>query len=162
MYWCLLPYQIFRIGQYFTFSFMFSDINIMFVFWVWTCAADLDQYTGPIKILKKWNKFQEISFYTSLPKIMIVCYAVPEICCVIDSYLFWAIFSTFTPLTAWKIKIEKKKTPGDIIILHKCTKNHDYMLYCSWDMARDRCNCYFSFWAIFCPFTPLTVQKIKF
>ena len=162
MYWCLLPYQIFRIGQYFTFSFMFSDINIMFVFWVWTCAADLDQYTGPIKILKKWNKFQEISFYTSLSKIMIVCYAVPEICCVIDSYLFWAIFSTFTPLTAWKIKIEKKKTPGDIIILHKCTKNHDYMLYCSWDMARDGCNCYFSFWAIFCPFTPLTVQKIKF
>ena len=27
------------------------------------------------------------------------------------------------------------------------------MLYCCWDMARDRCNCYFSFWAIFCPFT---------
>ena len=54
-----------------------------------------------------------------------------------------------------------KKTPGDIIILHKCTKNHDHMLYCSWDMACDRCNCYFSFWAIFCPFTPLTTQKIK-
>ena len=35
------------------------------------------------------------------------------------------------------------------------------MLYCSWDMVRDRCNCYFSFWAIFCPFTPLTAQKIK-
>ena len=44
-----------------------------------------------------------------------------------------------------------KKTPGDIIILHKCTKNHDHMLYCSWDMACDRCNCYFSFWAISCP-----------
>ena len=28
-------------------------------------------------------------------------------------------------------------------------------------MAHDRCNCYFSFWAIFCPFTPLTAQKIK-
>ena len=54
-----------------------------------------------------------------------------------------------------------KNAPGDIIILHKCTKNHDYMLYCSWDMARDRCNFYFSFWAIFCPFTPLTTQKIK-
>ena len=26
-------------------------------------------------------------------------------------------------------------------------------------MARDRCNCYFSFWASFCPFTPLTAQK---
>ena len=43
----------------------------------------------------------------------------------------------------------------------KCTKNHDHMLYCSWDMTCDRCNCYFSFWAIFCPFTPLTAQKIK-
>ena len=29
-----------------------------------------------------------------------------------------------------------KKVPGDIIILHKCTKNHDHMLYCSWDMVR--------------------------
>ena len=35
------------------------------------------------------------------------------------------------------------------------------MLYCSWDMVCDRCNCYFSFWAIFCPFIPLTAQKIK-
>ena len=42
-----------------------------------------------------------------------------------------------------------KKTPGDIIILHKCTKNHDYMLHCSWDMVCDQCNCYFSFWATF-------------
>ena len=38
-----------------------------------------------------------------------------------------------------------KKAPGDIIILHRCTKNHDHMLYCSWDMVHDRCNCYFSF-----------------
>ena len=40
------------------------------------------------------------------------------------------------------------------------------MLYCSWDMVHDRCNCYFSFWAIFCPFTwppppPLTPRKMK-
>ena len=41
-----------------------------------------------------------------------------------------------------------KKTPEDIIILCKCTKNHDHMLFCSWDMICDRCN-YFSFWAIF-------------
>ena len=57
-----------------------------------------------------------------------------------------------------------KNSLGDIIILHKCTKNHDRMLYCSWDMARERCNCYFSFWAIFCSFTSptLTAQKTKF
>ena len=34
------------------------------------------------------------------------------------------------------------------------------MLHYSGDMARDRCN-YFSFWAIFYSFTPLTAQQIK-
>ena len=58
----------------------------------------------------------------------------------------------------------KKKTPGDIITLHKCTKNHDHMLYCSCDMVHDGINFYFSFWAIFGYFIfidPLTAQKIK-
>ena len=36
-----------------------------------------------------------------------------------------------------------------------------YMLYWSWDMAHVWCNCYFQFWAMFCPFTPLTTQKMK-
>ena len=49
-----------------------------------------------------------------------------------------------------------KKAHGYIIILHKCTKNHDHMLYCSWDMACDVYN-YFSF----CPFTLLRTQKVK-
>ena len=64
-------------------------------------------------------------------------------------FSFWAIFCPFTP--AWKMKISKewKKKPGDIIILHKCTKTHDHMLYCSWDMTCDGCNSYFSFWASF-------------
>ena len=35
--------------------------------------------------LKKWQKYLEISsFYTSVPKIMIICYTVPEIWCVTD------------------------------------------------------------------------------
>ena len=63
---------------------------------------------------------------------------------------FFVIFDKFLPiypLKTWKIKILKKwkKKPGHIIILQKCTKNQDHMLYCSWDMAHDRCNCYFSF-----------------
>ena len=41
-----------------------------------------------------------------------------------------------------------------------CTKNYVQIMYGSWDMVQDRCN-YFSFWAIFCPFTPLTARKIK-
>ena len=81
---------------------------------------------------------------------------------------FFVILDRFLPIyppnsrTNENIKNEKKKNPGDIIILHKCTKTHDHRLYCSWDMAPDVCNFHFSFWAIFCPFTPLTAQKIKF
>ena len=67
-----------------------------------------------------------------------------------------------SPLTAWKMKISKtwEKTPGDIIILHKCNKNCNHWLYCSWDMTRDRCN-YFLFWDILFPFTPLTANSPK-
>ena len=34
-------------------------------------------------------------------------------------------------------------------------------MYGSWDMVCDRCNCHFSFCATFCPFTPLTAQKLN-
>ena len=69
---------------------------------------------------------------------MITGYTVPGIWHVTDvtvTFSFWAIFCLFTPLTAQKIKMKdmKKKNnnnSGDIFILHKCTKNHDYMLYC--------------------------------
>ena len=76
------------------------------------------------------------------------------------SFSFWAIFRPFIPLTAREMKIFD--TRGDIIILQQCAKNHDDILYCSWNMARDTCNCYFPFWAIFCSFTPLTAQKILY
>ena len=70
---------------------------------------------------------------------------------------FWTIFCPFTPLTTQKIKILKKsrKTPGDIIISHKRTINNNQMMYDSWDMKHERENV-LSFWAIFCPSTPLT------
>ena len=63
-------------------------------------------------------------------------------------------FCPFNSLTIQKIKILKKmkKIPGDITVLHKCTKNYDHMLYCSWDMAYVIYNL---FWDIFCPFIPL-------
>ena len=80
-------------------------------------------------------------------------------------YLFFILgyFLPLCTLTAWKINIFKKflKSPGDIIILHKCTKNYYQMMYGSWDMVCDRCNCYFSLWTIFCPFTLLTAPKKK-
>ena len=81
-----------------------------------------------------------------------------ELFVILDDFLLF-----YPPNNPQNQNFEKlKNTPGDIIILHKCTKNHDYMLYCSLDMACIRCNCFFSFWAIFCPFTPLTALKTKF
>ena len=76
-------------------------------------------------------------------------------CC----FSFWAISCPLTSLAAQKVNISKikKKAPGDIIILHKCTKNHDHMLYCPWDMAPDTFNC-FSFWEFF-PFYPANSPK---
>ena len=42
---------------------------------------------------------------------------------------FLTVFCPFTPLTSWKIKILKNwnKKPGDIIILHMCTINDNYI-----------------------------------
>ena len=95
---------------------------------------------------------------------MIIGYTVPEIRCVSDVIIFhFGLFFALIPSNSLKnenINNNKKKKTGNIIILHKCTKNHDHMQYCYWDMVHDGCN-YFSFWAIFCPFTPLTAQEIK-
>ena len=96
---------------------------------------------------------------------MIICYTVPEIWRMTDVIVIfhWGYFLPFYPPNSPKnIKFKIMKKPsGDINILQKCTKNHDHMLYCSCDMACDRCNYYFSFWAIFWPFTPITAQKMK-
>ena len=35
------------------------------------------------------------------------------------------------------------------------------MLYCSWDMPSDGCNCCFSFWDFFYPFISLKARKMK-
>ena len=45
--------------------------------------------TRKIKILKNWKKSLKISaFYNSVPKIMIICYTVPEIWCMTDVIIF--------------------------------------------------------------------------
>ena len=43
------------------------------------------------------------------------------------------------PNSLKKENIKNEKKPGDIIILHKCSKNHNHLLYCSRDMVHDRC-----------------------
>ena len=68
------------------------------------------------------------SFYTSVPKIMIICYTVPQIC-VTDVIVIFH-FGLFFALLPKKLKFKKmEETPKDIIILHMCTKNHDQMMY---------------------------------
>ena len=142
-----------------------------------------------MKSSKKWKKCLKISsFYTSVPKIMTICCAAPEIWCVIDVIifhfrLFFAVYPHNSPKNEHFKKIKKclkisslytivpkimticYAVPEiwcvtDVIIFHfrlffavlplkqppkwNLTKNHYYMLYYSWDMAHDRCNCYFS------------------
>ena len=71
-------------------------------------------------------------------------------------------FSPFYPTSNPKNQNFEKKKHLKILSFYKSgTKNHDYMLYCSWDMAHDRSIFLFSFSAIFCPSTPLTPQTMK-
>ena len=81
------------------------------------------------------------SFYTSVPKIMIICYIVPEIWCVIDVIVifhFGLFFANLPPSSPKNLNFKKlKKVHGNIIILHTCTKNYDQVMYGSWDMVCD-------------------------
>ena len=80
-----------------------------------------------------------------------------HLCTHVISIIDFGLFFPFYPSNSPKNENFKKKTKkpsGDTIILHNCTKSYDYRLYYSWDMVHDTCNFYFSFWAIFCPFTP--------
>ena len=44
--------------------------------------------------------------------------------------------------------------------LHLCITSVNHIIHGSWYRERDRQN-FLSFWAIFCPFLPLTTQKMK-
>ena len=68
----------------------------------------------------------DISFYTSVPKIMIICNTVPEIWYVTDVTIIFHFGLFFALLQSKKSKFQKnEKNPGDIITLHMCTKNYD-------------------------------------
>ena len=87
---------------------------------------------------------------------------VPEISSRTDRIFchFGQFFPHLPPINPKNQNLKSKKTPGDIIILHKCTKNHDPMLHCSWDMVCDGCKLFFIL-GHFLPFYPLTAQKMK-
>ena len=53
-----------------------------------------------------------------------------------------------------------EKSAGDVIILYMCTKNHNYMMYGSWDTECDRQNFFFILGYLW-PFYPQQPKKIK-
>ena len=144
-----------------------NDNHMMYGSWdkmsFWTifcCFTPLT--TQEIKILKNGKKHLEISsFYTSVPKIMIICCTVPEIWRVADVIVIFHFVPYFALLPPNSLKNrnlnEMKKIPEDIIILHKCTIND--MMYDFWDMT-DRIFCHFgSFFAMLPHWQP---KKLKF
>ena len=108
--------------------------------------------TQKIKILKKWHKWQSYNAWFLRYEAWQTEYFV-----ILDHFLPFYLPNNSKNQTFKKLK----KNLGDIIILHKCTKNHDHMLHCFLDTVRNGFDYYFSFWAIFCPFTPLAVPIIK-
>ena len=58
-----------------------------------------------------------------------------------------------------------KKTPGDIIILHKCTINGNHMMYGSWnircDRQMDKIFCHFGSFFALLPFNSPKNQNLK-
>ena len=69
------------------------------------------------------------------------------------------------PLMILNIKIKKKKKRKKwleilFFYIYMCTINEDHMIYGSWNKRCDRQKIS-TFWAIFCPFSPLTIWKIR-
>ena len=103
------------------------------IFWLFTPIT-----TQKIKILKKWKKIGEINILHKCTKkswsyaTLFLRYGAWQM------YLFFIFghFFHFYPPNSPKNQNFKKmkKAPGNIIILHQCTKNYDHMLFCSWDI----------------------------
>ena len=140
---------------YCSWDMMCDKCNCYFSFWTIFFLFTILRAKKKSKKSKTWKKCLQVSLFytTSVPKIMIIYYTVPEIWHVIEIIvifhlgLFFALLLSNSP-KKWKFQ-KQEKAPGDIIILQMCTKNHDHTLYCSWDSATDRCTFYFSFWVIF-------------
>ena len=96
--------------------------NCYFSFWVIFCPFT-PLTAQKMKISKKITKCLEISsFYTSVPKIMIIGYTVLELWRVPDiiAIFHFELFFTLSPPNSPKNENVKqmKKAPGDIVILH--------------------------------------------
>ena len=120
---------------------------------IYNAALKKTTTTGNIVILHLCTKTFHDMIYSSWdierdrPKLVIL-----------GHFLLFTLLKSKKNSKLWKN--EKKKTPGDIVVLHMCTINDNHMMYGFWDMERDELN-FLSFWTIFCPFTPIETWKIK-
>ena len=78
-----------------------------------------------------------------------------------DRHNFLSFWTAIYLLKTRKIKILKKwkESSGDVIILHMCSKNHDHIMYASWDIECKRQ--YFVIWVIFCSLPHYWPENLK-
>ena len=118
-----------------------TDVIVIFHFGLFFASLPLTWNVQKMNISKKWKNLLEISsFYTSVTKIMIICYIVPEIWHVMDVIVifhfglflpfypcnspqndFFGYFLLFYPLTDQKIKtLENEKKCLEISSFYIC------------------------------------------
>ena len=86
---------------------------------------------------------------------MIICYPVPEIWHVSDViaiFHFGQCLALLPSPEKWKFQNNGNNTWRYHNLTQVYHKSWSHMLYCSSDIVRDGCNCYFLFWAIFALF----------
>ena len=116
--------------------------------------------------MRKWKKLPGVkSFYTRVPKIATIWCMLPAIRSATDiSFCYLGPFSALLPhYWAQKKKFgEKVKKPGDIILLHMCTRNedHTYGFYSFWDI-KARWREFVDILGHFLPFDPPNNNKKK-
>ena len=98
---------------------------------------------------------------------MIIHYTVPEIWYMTNVIVIFILGYTFrfyhSPSTSLKNKNFKTMKKGlEISFYTSALKNYDHMLYYSWYMVCDGCNCYFSFWAVFALLPPNNPKNDNF
>ena len=131
-----------------------NEVHMMYGFWDMECDrqkffvilkqifAFLSPNNPENQNFEKNEKIHRRYYHLTQVHHVIICFTVPEIwrgtnvIAIFHFELFLPFYSPNSPKN--KNKKTKTKTPGDIIILHMCTKNCYQIMYGSWDMVHDR------------------------
>ena len=127
-------------------------------FWFWTIFCLYTPRTPPkMKILIRWKNHLEISLvYTSVPRLMIIRYTIPEIWCVTDIiFIFhFVLFFALLPRNRPKAKHFKKMKKKVWIYYHFAHEYHQSKSRCMISEIRSATDNFFSYFGpFFCSFT---------